>query len=102
MAVATPASRPGFSRCGPRSRPGLSPRADEPGRRSQTEGIFMSVPAPGLGEHHLLVVDDDERLRTLLQRYLSSNGFRVTTAMSADDAQSLMRGIAFDLLIVDV
>ena len=62
----------------------------------------MTAAAPGLGEHHLLVVDDDERLRTLLQRYLSSNGFRVTTATSADDAQSLMRGIAFDLLVVDV
>jgi two-component system phosphate regulon response regulator OmpR len=51
---------------------------------------------------HLLVVDDDERLRALLQRYLSSNGYRVTAAADAADARALMKGIAFDLLIVDV
>jgi two-component system phosphate regulon response regulator OmpR len=56
----------------------------------------------GLSEHHLLVVDDDEKLRALLQRYLTSNGFRVTVAQSAADAHALMRGIAFDLLIVDI
>jgi two-component system phosphate regulon response regulator OmpR len=55
-----------------------------------------------LSEHHLLVVDDDEKLRSLLQRYLTGNGFRVTTAPNAADAQALMKGIAFDLLIVDV
>ena len=53
-------------------------------------------------EHHLLIVDDDEKLRALLQRYLTSNGFRVTAAQSAADAHALMRGIAFDLLIVDI
>ncbi len=51
---------------------------------------------------HLLVVDDDMRLRALLQRYLSSNGYRVTAAASAAEARALMKGIAFDLLIVDV
>lgn len=51
---------------------------------------------------HLLVVDDDERLRALLQRYLSSNGFRVSAAANAADARALMRSMAFDLLIVDV
>lgn len=56
----------------------------------------------GLVEHHLLVVDDDQKLRSLLQRYLTSNGFRVTVAQSATDAHALMRGIAFDLLIVDI
>jgi two-component system phosphate regulon response regulator OmpR len=55
-----------------------------------------------LSEHHLLVVDDDEKLRALLQRYLTSNGFRVTAAQSAADAHALMRSIAFDLLIVDI
>jgi two-component system phosphate regulon response regulator OmpR len=53
-------------------------------------------------EHHLLVVDDDEKLRALLQRYLTGNGYRVTAAQSAADAHALMRSIAFDLLIVDV
>jgi two-component system phosphate regulon response regulator OmpR len=51
---------------------------------------------------HLLVIDDDERLRELLQRYLSSNGYRVSAAADAADARALMKSIAFDLLIVDV
>lgn len=51
---------------------------------------------------HLLVVDDDERLRALLQKYLSSNGFRVTAASGAEEARSLMKSMAFDLLILDV
>jgi two-component system phosphate regulon response regulator OmpR len=58
--------------------------------------------AAALTEHHLLVVDDDERLRALLQRYLSTNGFRVTAAASAADAHALMKSFAFDLMIVDV
>jgi two-component system phosphate regulon response regulator OmpR len=53
-------------------------------------------------DSHVLVVDDDERLRALLQRYLSSNGYRVTTAANAAEARALMKGMAFDLLIVDV
>lgn len=51
---------------------------------------------------HLLVVDDDERLRALLQKYLSSNGFRVSAAGNAADARALMKSMAFDLLILDV
>lgn len=51
---------------------------------------------------HLLVVDDDERIRSLLQRYLTSNGFRVSTAAHAGEARALMKSMAFDLLIVDV
>lgn len=51
---------------------------------------------------HLLVVDDDEKLRTLLQRYLTTNGYRVTTASGAAEARTLLKGIAFDLLVVDV
>jgi two-component system phosphate regulon response regulator OmpR len=53
-------------------------------------------------DSHLLVVDDDERLRALLQRYLTSNGYRVTAAANASEARALMKGMAFDLLIVDV
>ena len=53
-------------------------------------------------DSHLLVVDDDERLRSLLQRYLTANGYRVTVAANAAEARSLMKGMAFDLLIVDV
>jgi len=51
---------------------------------------------------HLLVVDDDERLRALLQKYLSSNGFRVSAAANAADARALMKSMAFDLLVLDV
>jgi two-component system phosphate regulon response regulator OmpR len=51
---------------------------------------------------HILVVDDDERIRTLLQRYLTKNNFRVSAAADAAEARTLMKGIAFDLLIVDV
>ncbi|MGH6888417.1 MAG: response regulator [Rhizomicrobium sp.] len=51
---------------------------------------------------HLLVVDDDEKLRALLQRYLTTNGYRVTAAAAASEARTLLKGMAFDLLIVDV
>jgi len=51
---------------------------------------------------HLLVVDDDMRIRTLLTRFLSANGFRVTAAASAAEARRQIAGIAFDLLVVDV
>jgi two-component system phosphate regulon response regulator OmpR len=51
---------------------------------------------------HLLVVDDDQRLRSLLQRYLTSNGFRVTTASDASEARTLIRSIDFDCLVLDV
>jgi two-component system, OmpR family, phosphate regulon response regulator OmpR len=53
-------------------------------------------------DSHLLVVDDDERLRALLQHYLTSNGYRVTAAANSAEARTLMKGMAFDLLIVDV
>lgn len=51
---------------------------------------------------HLLVVDDDDRIRTLLKRYLSENGFRTSIASNAEDARSLMANMDFDLLILDV
>ncbi len=51
---------------------------------------------------HLLVIDDDTRLRDLLQRYLSEQGFRVTTATDAADARAKLRSLTFDLLIVDI
>jgi two-component system phosphate regulon response regulator OmpR len=51
---------------------------------------------------HLLVVDDDSRIRTLLSRYLGEHGFRVTSAADAADARRRLGGLAFDLLIIDV
>ena len=53
-------------------------------------------------EPHLLVVDDDERLRELLRRYLSENGFRVTVAAGAPEARANLAGFAFDLIVLDV
>ena len=51
---------------------------------------------------HVLVVDDDRRLRTLLKQYLTENGYRVTTAVDAADARKRLEGLAFDLLVLDV
>jgi two-component system phosphate regulon response regulator OmpR len=51
---------------------------------------------------HLLVVDDDVRLRDLLQRYLTSNEFRVTAAADAAEARALLKSITFDALVLDV
>lgn len=51
---------------------------------------------------HILVVDDDQRIRELIVRYLATNGFRVTAAANAEMARSALRGLAFDLVILDV
>ena len=53
-------------------------------------------------EPHLLVVDDDARLRELLRRYLSENGFRVTVAGDAREARASLASFAFDLIVLDV
>jgi two-component system phosphate regulon response regulator OmpR len=51
---------------------------------------------------HLLVIDDDTRIRNLLRQFLSSNGFRVTVAGNAAEARRLLEGLDFDLLVLDV
>ena len=51
---------------------------------------------------HILLVDDDRRIRELVKSYLSERGFRVTTAQNAADARARLSGLAFDLLILDV
>jgi two-component system phosphate regulon response regulator OmpR len=53
-------------------------------------------------EPHLLVVDDDAPLRELLRRYLTEQGFRVTTAGDAAEARAKLTSMAFDLLVLDV
>ena len=53
-------------------------------------------------EPHILVVDDDRRIRQLLQRFLIENGFRVTAAEDTAKARSFLEGLAFDLLILDI
>ena len=51
---------------------------------------------------HLLVVDDDERIRTLLQKFLIRNGFLVTAARDAQHARRILTGLDFDMIILDV
>lgn len=51
---------------------------------------------------HVLVIDDDHRIRELLGRFLYDNGFRVTVAPDAAAARSMMEGLAFDILVLDV
>jgi two-component system phosphate regulon response regulator OmpR len=53
-------------------------------------------------DSHILVVEDDARLRDRLARYLTGEGFRVTAAADAAEARARMRGISPDLLVLDV
>lgn len=57
----------------------------------------MSAPKP-----HLLVVDDDERIRELLRKFLIRNGFLVTVARDAAHALRILSGLEFDLIVLDV
>jgi two-component system phosphate regulon response regulator OmpR len=58
--------------------------------------------APDDDAPHLLVVDDDTRIRNLLRQYLTENGFRVTVAGNADEARRKLIGLDFDLLVLDI
>jgi len=51
---------------------------------------------------HILVVDDDNGIRTLVKKYLNENNFLVTTADSAEDAKEKIKIIKFDLIILDI
>lgn len=55
-----------------------------------------------LSDAHILIVDDDERIRTLLQKFLSRNGYWVTAARDAAHARRLLAGLDFDLIVLDV
>ena len=57
----------------------------------------MSQDAP-----HILVVDDDTRLRELLHKYLTEQGFRITAAQSAADARAKLASFDFDLIVLDI
>jgi len=64
----------------------------------------MAGPADALPDDapHLLVVDDDRRIRDLLSRFLHGEGYRVTTADNAADARAKLGSLSFDLLVLDV
>ncbi len=66
-----------------------------PGSQSRADPLPDNAP-------HILVVDDDQKIRELLGRFLVSNGYRVTEAADAASARSFMRGLAFDLVMLDV
>ncbi|MFT5868240.1 MAG: two-component system phosphate regulon response regulator OmpR [Paracoccaceae bacterium] len=51
---------------------------------------------------HLLIIDDDERIRSLLQKFLIRNGFPTTTARDSGHARRLLMGLEFDLIVMDV
>ena len=55
-----------------------------------------------MSDHHILVIDDDERLRLLLRRFLEESNFRVTDVGSTAEARGILAGLAFDMLIIDI
>ena len=54
------------------------------------------------GASHILIIDDDDRIRALLKKYLRENGFRTSVASNAQEARKLMDAVDFDLLVLDV
>lgn len=73
---------------------------------SAQKGAAGASSGPGSGSEqplgHVLVVDDDERIRTLLSRYLVRGGYRATAARDAAHARRLVDALDFDILVVDV
>lgn len=57
----------------------------------------MTAPEP-----HLLIVDDDERIRSLLRKFLARHGFLVSVARDAEHARRILSGLEFDMLVMDV
>jgi two-component system, OmpR family, phosphate regulon response regulator OmpR len=53
-------------------------------------------------ESHILLVDDDRRIRELLAAYLKTNGYRVTAASNAAEARKALAGLSFDVIILDI
>ncbi|WP_366656052.1 response regulator transcription factor [Fodinicurvata sp. EGI_FJ10296] len=66
------------------------------------EGMPNEQPSTADMGPHVLVVDDDTRLRSLLRRYLTDNAFTVSAAADAAEARSALRLFSFDILVVDV
>lgn len=68
---------------------------------SRAHGRSGPVAGPGVGRH-LLIVDDDDRIRELIKEFLAREGYRVTGAAHAAAARRLMELIEFDLIVLDV
>jgi two-component system phosphate regulon response regulator OmpR len=68
----------------------------------ETIEMADDIPVPGDDAPHLLVIDDDTRIRTLLKEFLTANGFRITVAGTAAEARRKLAGLDFDLIILDV
>ena len=51
---------------------------------------------------HILVIDDDQKLRSLLKQFLENNGFRVSDAEDTTQAKKIMESLIFDLLVIDI
>src|SRR6266702_3866138 len=82
---------------GPTGRGATAPEGREAMRGEKPESAALADDAA-----HLLVVDDDRRIRDLLSRFLLREGYRVTTAASALEARAKLDSLAFDLLVLDV
>ncbi|MCW2272680.1 response regulator [Rhodoblastus acidophilus] len=63
---------------------------------------MTEIPTPQDDAPHVLLVDDDRRIRHLLSRVLQREGYRVTTAVSAEDAGAHLKLLHFDLIVLDV
>ncbi len=64
--------------------------------------ILMNLSVSPALKPHILVVDDDDRLRGLLRRYLAEQGFIVTTAPNAADARAKLQSLSYDLMVLDI
>lgn len=67
-----------------------------------TDSGSMPWRTPADDAAHLLVVDDDRRIRALLSRFLVEQGYRVTTAGDAGEATACLKNFAFDLIVLDI
>src|SRR5271154_1171581 len=81
----------------PTARDNNAPESARPMPAVKPDLALLADDAP-----HLLVVDDDRRIRDLLSRFLLTEGYRVTTAESAAEARAKLAGLRFDLVILDV
>ncbi|MEZ5775402.1 MAG: response regulator transcription factor [Hyphomicrobiaceae bacterium] len=67
-----------------------------------TNGATKAKPPLPDDAPHIIIVDDDDRIRSLLARFLHDRGYRVSSAGDVASARSAMKGLAFDLVILDV